>query len=314
MPAMPVAWVFPGQGAQQVGMGRDLYEGSPAARRLFDQADAVLGYAISSLCFAGPEDILQETQHAQPAIFTASLACLEAARELGGLVEEPPVCVAGHSLGEYTALAAAKAIGFEDGLRLVAERGRLMQQAADERPGAMAALLGLDEEAVAAICRETGAEVCNLNAPGQTVIGGTAEAVDAAMALALERGAQRGVRLKVSGAFHTSHMASAAEGMQRAVAEAAIADAAVPVIANTTGNAISSAADIRAELVEQLCRPVQWTRSVETMRAHGAAGVIEFGPGRVLSGLVRRIDRRLAVQNVSDVAGARVSSPTPAPP
>ncbi|MGB2694754.1 MAG: ACP S-malonyltransferase [Dehalococcoidia bacterium] len=309
-----VAWVFPGQGAQEVGMGRDLFDGSSAARRVFETADDVLGYSIAELCFAGPEARLQETQHAQPAIFTVSLACLEAARELGGLADEAPICVAGHSLGEYSALVAAKSITLEDGLRLVAERGRLMQDAASRTPGAMAALLGLDEDAVTAICEVTGAEVCNLNAPGQIVIGGGTDAVESAMTLALERGAQRGIRLKVSGAFHTSHMAPAAEGMERVVAETTIRDPEVPLIANSTAQALTSGDQIRSELVQQLQQPVQWARSVEAMRDRGAAGVIEFGPGRVLSGLARRIDRRLSVQNVSDLAGARATSPAPAPP
>ena len=310
-----VAWIFPGQGAQEVGMGHDLFDGSSAARRVFETADRVLGYSISELCFQGPAERLQETQYAQPAIFTASLACLEAAREQGALSPETPSFVAGHSLGEFTALVAAQALSLEDGLRLVSERGRLMQDAAQQNPGAMAALLGLDEAAVSAICQEAGAEVCNLNAPGQVVIGGTSRAVEAAMALALERGAQRGVRLKVSGAFHTSHVVSAAEGMARAVAGAPLRDPRVPIIANTTGAPLTTAEALREELVQQLTQPVLWQRSVETMRAHGVASVIEFGPGRVLTGLVRRIDRSLAVRNVSDLASARLqASPAPAPP
>lgn len=311
--AARVAWVFPGQGAQEVGMGRDLYDGSAAARHLFQTADTLLGYALSSLCFQGPAEQLQQTEHAQPAIFVTSLACLEATRELGGLTEAPAVCVAGHSLGEYSALVAANALRFEDGLRLVAERGRLMQEAAAAKPGAMAALLGLDEQEVHAICAETGTEVCNLNAPGQIVIGGDAEAVTAALTLALERGAQRGVRLNVSGAFHTSHMAPAAAAMERVVAKATIRDPHLPVIANTTGQPITTAAQVRTELAQQVRQPVQWIRSVETMLALGTERVIEFGPGRVLTGLVRRIDRRLAVRNVSDLASARAAAGVAAP-
>ena len=300
-----LAWVFPGQGAQEVGMGRDLFDGSSAARRVFETADAILGYSLTDLCFNGPEDRLQETQHAQPAIFSISLACLEAARESDSLPAATPAIVAGHSLGEYTALVAAQALELEDGLRLVAERGRLMQEAAEQNPGAMAALIGLDEAAVSAICIDAGAEVCNLNAPGQVVIGGTSEAVERAMALALERGAQRGVRLKVSGAFHTSHVAAAVEGMARAVAAASLRDPLVPIVANTTAELLTTADALREELVQQLTKPVQWQRSVETLRAQGATGVIEFGPGRVLTGLVRRIDRALTVRNVSNLANAR---------
>ncbi|OGO53153.1 MAG: [acyl-carrier-protein] S-malonyltransferase, partial [Chloroflexi bacterium RBG_16_68_14] len=279
--------------------------------RIFQTADEVLGYAVSSLCFQGPAEQLQETRHAQPAIFAVSLACLEAARELGGLPSGRPAFVAGHSLGEYTALVAAGALGLEDGLQLVQERGRLTQEAAERSPGAMAALLGLDEPAVRSICEEAGAEVCNLNAPGQVVIGGTSRSVESAMALALERGAQRGVRLRVSGGFHTSLMAPAREGMARAVAAAPLRDPEVPVIANTTAQPLTTAEALREELPQQLVRPVQWQRSVEYLRSQGVDGVIEFGPGRVLTGLVRRIDRSLSVRNVSDLASARAQAAPP---
>ncbi len=295
-------------------MGRDLFEGSPAARHLFETADSVLGYALTTLCFEGPAERLQETQHAQPAIFTASLACLEAAREQGGLSREPAF-VAGHSLGEFSALVAASALNFEDGLRLVQERGLLMQQAADANPGAMAALLGLDEVAVRAICEQAGAEVCNFNTPGQIVIGGSKQAIESALALAIERGAQRGIRLKVSGGFHTSMMESAVEGMARAVARAPLRDPQVPIIANTSARPLTTGEQLREELVEQLIRPVQWQRSVEELRSQGVEAVIEFGPGRVLTGLVRRIDRSIGVRNVSDLASAASrSTPAPSPP
>jgi len=309
-----LAWLFPGQGAQETGMGRDLFEGSPAARCVFETADRVLDFALSRLCFDGPEDALQRTDHAQPALFTMSLACLEAAREQGALPPEPPAFCAGHSLGEYTTVVAAGALDLEDGLRLVAERGRLMRLAAEEQPGAMAALLGLDEAAARAVCAETGADVCNLNAPGQVVIGGTEEAVTGAMALALERGAQRGVRLRVSGAFHTSRMTPAAEGMARAVAAAPIRDPEVPIVANTTAEPLITAEALRKELVEQIVQPVLWQRTVEQLRAQGVTGVVEFGPGRVLTGLVRRIDRSIGVRNVFDLTTARSATPAPAPP
>jgi [acyl-carrier-protein] S-malonyltransferase len=308
-----LAWVFPGQGAQEVGMGRDLFDGAAAARRVFETADSVLGYSLTTCCFEGPAELLQETQYAQPAVFAMSLACLEATREAGGL--DPPAFVAGHSLGEYTALVAAGALDLGDGLRLVQERGRLMQLAAEQNPGAMAALIGLDEAAVRQICDEAGAEVCNLNAPGQVVIGGSEQAVGAAMALALERGAQRGVRLKVSGAFHTSFTAPASEGMARAATEAPLRDPQVPIVANTTAEPVTTAEALRDELVRQLIQPVQWQRSVEFLRSQGVSGVIEFGPGRVLTGLARRIDRSLGVRNVWDLASARSqASPAPAPP
>lgn len=309
------AWLFPGQGAQQVGMGRDLFEGSTAAKRIFEAADQVLDYSISELCFDGPGETLQETQNAQPALYTVSFACLQAARELGGTLDEMPAFVAGHSLGEYTALVAAGAFEFEEGLRLVQERGRLMQEAGERNPGAMAALIGLDEETAIQVCADSGAEMCNVNAPGQIVVGGAPEKVSGAMSLALERGAKRGILLKVSGAFHTSHMKSAVEGMAVAIDAASIRDPEVPVIANSTGEPITTASEVGNELVRQMASPVLWQRSVEFMAAHGVATVTEFGPGRVLTGLVRRIDRSLAILNVSDLASAKSqTSATPTPP
>ena len=304
-----VAWVFPGQGSQEVGMGRDLAEASPAARRVLETADAVLGYPLSRLCFEGPEDTLRQTAYAQPAIFTISLACLEAARELGGLPEEHPAFVAGHSLGEYTALVAAGALDLEEGLRLVQERGRLMQEAAETNPGTMAALIGLDDADVAELCTATGAELCNLNSPGQVVIGGPVEVVEAAVAAARERGAQRAVRLNVSGAFHTSLTAPAAQGMARTVAEASLRDPAIPVVVNGTGLPAPSASDIREELVYQLTHPVRWRESVEFMAGAGVSGFVEIGPGRVLSGLIRRIVPGASVRVIGDAASARAQQP-----
>jgi [acyl-carrier-protein] S-malonyltransferase len=296
-------------------MGRDLFDGCEPARRLFERADEALGYSLSRLCFEGPDEALRETERAQPAIFTVSLACLEAARTLGGLPSnDAPAFVAGHSLGEYTALVAGGALEFEDGLRLVQKRGRLMQQAAEANPGTMAAILGLDGEAIEEICRTTGASPCNYNAPGQIVIGGTSAAVEQALMLAIERGAQRGIKLNVSGAFHTSLMAPAAGGMAQAVAGVPVHEPSVPLIANTTGEPLTAVDELRHELIEQLTAPVLWQRSVERMIAGGARHFIEFGPGRVLGGLIRRIDRSASVANVSDMATAGKLAPAAAPP
>jgi [acyl-carrier-protein] S-malonyltransferase len=232
---------------------------------------------------------------------------------MGGLNDEPAF-VAGHSLGEYTALVAGGALEFEDGLRLVQERGRLMQQAGEAKPGTMAAVLGLDAEAVEEICRTSGASPCNFNAPGQIVIGGPPDAIEQALMLAIERGAQRGVKLNVSGAFHTSLMAPAAEGMAQAVADVPMREPRVPLIANTTSKPLTAVDDLRRELVAQLTAPVLWQRSVERMIEAGATHFIEFGPGRVLSGLVRRIDRSASVANVSDMTTASKLAPAAAPP
>ncbi len=298
--AEAVAWVFPGQGSQQVGMGRDLYQGSPAARQLIDDADSILGRPLSEICFQGPDDLLRQTVNAQPAIMTVSLACLVAAREQGHLSSLSPAYMAGHSLGEYTAAVAADALSLEEGLRLVQERGRLMQQAGEQNPGTMAAVLGLEEAAAEELCRETGAQICNLNAPGQIVIGGSIEAVDSAMERARSYGARRAIRLNVSGAFHTSLMEPAATGMTTTLAEADIRAPRVPIIANGSGEPLTAARALREELAYQLTHPVQWQRSVGYMAAKGVSTFVEIGPGEVLAGLIRRIAPEAKVTNVSE--------------
>jgi len=303
-PATHEAWVFPGQGSHQVGMGRDLYETYPAARCLLDEADAVLGCALARLCFEGPEETLQQTIHAQPAIMAVSLACLAAAREQGALAGKPAF-MAGHSLGEYTALVAAGVVSFADGLRLVRERGRLMQEASERVPGAMAAVMGLPEEKVAALCRESGAELCNLNSPGQSVIGGPLAAVERAIELARARGARHLARLNVSGAFHTSLMGPAAEGIAQAIDGVPFARARAPIVANSSAEPMAEPTDIRNELLRQLCRPVLWQRSVEYMVTQGLTSFVEIGPGRVLSSLIRRIDASVNVRNIADVHSIR---------
>jgi [acyl-carrier-protein] S-malonyltransferase len=301
MPDATIAWIFPGQGSQECGMGRDLYEASPAARDLYDRADAVLGRSLSRLCFDGPIEELSKTTNAQPGIYVTSLACLTAAREAGVLGSEPAF-VAGHSLGEYSALAAAGALAFDDGLRLVEQRGRLTQVAAGATPGAMAAILGMDEPAAASACADTGAELCNINSPGQLVIGGSKDAVARACALAVERGARRAIPLDVGGAFHTSLMQPAVAGMRAAVDATEMRPPAVPVVANDRGTAITDVGMIREELVFQLTHPVRWVDCVEYMARHGVTTFIEIGPGRVLSGLVKRIAKDAETRNIGSVA------------
>jgi [acyl-carrier-protein] S-malonyltransferase len=298
MPDSTVAWVFPGQGSQEAGMGRDLYEAYAVARKLYDRADAILGRPLSRLCFDGPAEELSKTTNSQPALYLTSLACLAVARDVGALPDEPAF-VAGHSLGEYTALGAAGALAFEDGLRLVEQRGRLTQAAADATPGSMAAVLGLDEAAAAAVCADAGAELCNINSPGQLVIGGTKDAVAKACELAVARGARRAIPLDVGGAFHTSLMQPAVAGMTEAVAAARIGAPRIPVVANNTAEPTTDPAIIAAELTYQLTHPVRWVQCVEYMAAHGVKTFVEIGPGRVLTGLIKRIAPDAQLRNIN---------------
>ena len=284
-------------------MGRDLYEGSAAARAVFETADSVLGYPLTQVCFEGPEERLRDTRYAQPAILTASLACLAAAIE-SGRIDAAPGFAAGHSLGEYTALVAAGAMSLEDGLRLIQERSRLMAEAAAAYPGTLAAVLGLDEQTVASVCKDADVDVCNLNLQSQIVIGGTREAVLRAMELAKARGALRTVELNVSGAFHSRLMEPAVEGLRRAVASAAIEAPYVPVVANACAEPLGGATSVRQELGVQIARPVRWYESVTFMAAAGATRFVEFGPGRVLTGLVKRIVPGAALENIGTLAEA----------
>jgi [acyl-carrier-protein] S-malonyltransferase len=297
-----LAWVFPGQGSQAVGMGRDLYDRFPAAREVFDAADEALGFSLSRLCFEGPDDELRQTVNTQPAIVTASIACYAAAYGRLDVVEGAPAFVAGHSLGEYSALIAAGALSFEDGVRLVRQRGRLMQEAGERNPGTLAAVLGADESAVEEVCQATGAEICNINGAGQIVIGGPHQAVLRAMDLAKARGAVKVTQLNVSAAFHSSLMQPAVGGMRLALAGAVMQDPRIPVIGNCDGQPLTTAQGLKDELARQVASAVQWQRSVEYMAKNGVQTFVEIGPGRVLSGLIKRIARGVAVRNVGDAS------------
>ncbi len=330
-----VAFVFPGQGSQAVGMGADIYRASPAARRVFEVADHALGYPLSRLCFEGPEETLRETINTQPAIVATSLALLAALQEAAGtalsVADEPalteplrPDYVAGHSVGEYAAVAAAGALSLAETLKLVRERGRLMHQEGLACESGMAAVLGLDATTLTALCAEATEQalaeqgaavgthpgagrvvVANDNAPGQIVISGARRALDLAMELARARGARRVVPLAVSGAFHSPVMAPAARGLAPAVAAAALRDARTPLVANITASPITLADDLRTELAHQVESPVQWTRSIEYLAAQGVETFVEIGAGQVLAGLIKRIAKgatTLSVASAEDVA------------
>jgi [acyl-carrier-protein] S-malonyltransferase len=291
-----LAFVFPGQGSQSVGMGRTLAETSPAAAAVFSAADAALGEDLSALAWDGPAERLDQTEQAQPAILAASIAILEALRQrwsAEGLAPPTPAFAAGHSMGQYSALVAAGALSLDDGIRLVRERGRLMQASGQGRDGAMAALIGLDDaklpELVAAASAHGVFVVANRNAPGQVVVSGVRPAIEAGAELARSMGAKRAIVLPVSVAAHSPLMAEAADGMRTALAGVDFSDPAVPLLANADGRPIETADACRAELVEHLTAGVDWIRIVEQMVGAGVTTFVEIGPGRVLTGLIKRI-------------------------
>jgi len=295
-----VAYVFPGQGSQWVGMGHDLYQNFASAKAVFELADKTLGFPLSRLCFEGPEDELRQTINAQPALVTVSFACLKAAHDVGGDGLPPPAFVAGHSVGEYTALAVAEVLDFATTVYLARERGRLMYEAGLKRPGGMVAVIGLDEASLAEVCNETDTQIANVNSPGQLVIGGPKENLARAADLAQIKGAQRTILLPVSCAFHTQLMQPAVDVMSEIIAALSFGKPLIPIVANTTAQPLTTAEQVKAELIRQLCTGVQWQRSIEYMVNNGVSTFIEIGPGKVLSGLVKRIDKNVKTLNIGD--------------
>ncbi|MES2463679.1 MAG: ACP S-malonyltransferase [Armatimonadota bacterium] len=302
-----LAFVFPGQGAQSVGMGRDLFENSAAARAVFAEVDAACGFSVSEMCFNGPEESLKETKNTQPALFAVSVAALAACQEVG----INPSASAGHSIGEYAALVAAGALSVTAGARLVKARGEAMAEAAAARPGTMAAVLGLEAAVVAEVCRQVNhvgvAVMANLNSPGQIVISGEVNAVNEASLLLKEKGAKRVLPLAVSGAFHSPLMEPAVFIMKGVLNLTAISDPVLPIIANVTANYETTGEEVKANLASQVAGPVRWVETIERLAQDGYGTFIECGPGNVLAGLIKRIAPEAKTYSVGDMTSLQAA-------
>ncbi|MFY4773853.1 ACP S-malonyltransferase [Metabacillus sp. RGM 3146] len=297
-----IAFLFPGQGSQTVGMGSDVYENSAASKEIMDKANETLNIDLKSLMFNGPQEELTLTYNAQPALLTVSIALLRTL-EASGI---KPDYVAGHSLGEYSALVAANVLSFEDGVYAVRKRGEFMEEAVPAGVGAMAAIMGMEASALEEVTKEitdqgNSVQLANLNCPGQIVISGTAKGVELASALAKEKGAKRAIQLNVSGPFHSELMKPAAEKLGNVLDGCKVSDASVPVISNVSGKPVQDADDIKNKLIEQLYSPVRWEESIRTLLDEGVTVFVEIGPGKVLSGLVKKIDRSSKTIAVSDM-------------
>lgn len=303
-----IAYIFPGQGSQHPGMGKDLAGKFPSARQVFEEADEALGFSLSELCFNGPAEQLQLTENTQPAILTTSIAALRAIKAEGF---PEPAFVAGHSLGEYSALVAAGALSLADAVRTVRKRGQYMQEAVPVGTGAMAAILGAELETINAGCEEASqGQVCsaaNINSPSQVVIAGETGAIDRAIVVLKERGAKRAMKLNVSAPFHCAMMKPAEGRLAADLETIQFRDLRFPVITNVDARAVRNGNEVRNSLVRQVSQPVRWLESVEFLISQGVKTFIEIGPGKVLSGLVRQIDRSVQCVNVEDEVSLRAA-------
>ena len=293
-----IAFLFAGQGAQYVGMGKDLCDSFPESKAIFDKADKVLGFSLSMLCFQGPQEALTQTKNCQPAILTMSIAALEAFKSAASCQLPAVSYTAGLSLGEYSALVAAEAISFEDAVFLVRRRGEFMEEAAQNKPGRMLSIIGLNLDKVKEICSKTNTEVANINCPGQIVISGGIKESEEAAKLAQDYGAKRAVALEVSGAFHSSFMKEASEKLAMELEKIKINPPKIPIVSNVTAKPVTKAEEIKYNLIKQVACSVLWDDSIKFILSKGVSNFIEFGPGKVLKGLMRRIEPNAEVINI----------------